>query len=169
MHEVDLHLHTTCSDGRLTPRELIELLASRGLKIVAITDHDTTEGIEPALEAARAFPRLTVIPGIELSTDIPGDEIHLLGYFIDYKDQEFQETLSRFREGREGRAREMVEKLNAMGVHVTWDRVEEIANGASIGRPHIAQAMVEKGYVSQPQDAFVNYIVTARHMPKERR
>jgi len=158
MHEVDLHLHTTCSDGRLTPRELIELLACRGLKIVAITDHDTTEGIEPALEAARAFPQLTVIPGVELSTDIPGDEIHLLGYFIDYKNQEFQETLSRFREGREGRAREMVEKLNAMGVHITWDRVEEIANGASIGRPHIAQAMVEKGYVSQLQDAFVSYI-----------
>ena len=158
MHEVDLHLHTTCSDGRLTPEKLIELVASRGLKIVSVTDHDTTDGIEVALKTAAAFPQLTVIPGIEMSTDIPGDEIHLLGYFIDYHDQELQETLVRFREDREGRAINMVEKLNALGVHITWERVLEIADGAAIGRPHIAHAMLEKGYVSEFKEAFDKYL-----------
>ena len=158
MSEVDLHLHTTESDGRLTPAELIALVAQRGLKVAAVTDHDITDGIEPAWDAARAYPQLTVIPGIELSTDIPGNEIHILGYYIDYKDQDFQVMLERFRDSRVGRAREMVQRLGALGLPVEWERVKEIAGQGSIGRPHIAQAMVEKGYISLPHEAFDTYI-----------
>ncbi|MDE2861445.1 MAG: PHP domain-containing protein [Chloroflexota bacterium] len=157
MVEADLHLHTTHSDGRLTPTQLVELVAAKGLRAAAITDHDSTEGIPEALEAASRFPQLTIIPGVELSTDIPGNEIHMLGYFIRYEDEAFQQTLRSFRDGRVDRAREMVDKLAALGLPLDWERVCELAEGA-VGRPHIAQAMVEKGYITYPQEAFTHYI-----------
>ncbi len=155
---VDLHLHTTASDGRLTPTELVQLVARRGLKVVALTDHDSTEGLDEAFEAARAFPELTIIPGIELSTDVPGAEIHILAYFIQYRDARLQETLQKFRVGRVERARRMVEKLRKLGVEIEWQRVQEIAGEGAVGRPHIALAMVEKGYISQTHEAFDRYI-----------
>ena len=158
MAEVDLHLHTTESDGRLTPAELVALVAKRGLKAVAVTDHDVTTGLEPAWEAAAEYPWLNLIPGIELSTDIPGGEIHILGYHINYKDTDLQSMLERFRASRVGRAQEMVRRLAALGMPVEWERVKEIAGPGSIGRPHVAQAMVEKGYVSLPREAFEKYI-----------
>lgn len=155
---VDLHLHTTASDGRLTPTELVSLVASKGLKIVSISDHDTTEGLAEAYQAARQFPDLRIIPGIELSTDIPGDEIHMLGYFIHYEDQAFQTILKRFREGRLERGRLMVERLAQLGLPVDWERVQEIAGDGSVGRPHIALAMVERGYFKEPKDAFAEHL-----------
>jgi predicted metal-dependent phosphoesterase TrpH len=159
MAVVDLHLHTTASDGRLTPAELIALVAGRGLETIAITDHDSTEGLAEALEAARAFPRLTVIPGIELSTDVPGgDEIHVLAYFVQYEDMHLQQSLEKFRQGRLYRAQGMVEKLRGLGVEIEWDRVQEIAGDGAVGRPHIALAMVERGYIKHPQEAFATYI-----------
>ena len=158
MAEIDLHLHTTRSDGTLTPAELVRMCAERGLRIISITDHDSTEGLSEAFEAASSYPQLTIIPGIELSTDIPGSEIHVLGYFVDYENPDFQSVLERFREGRENRGRKMVEKLNELGVNISWARVQEISDGGSIGRPHIAQAMVEDGYVQYPKDAFDKYI-----------
>ena len=158
MAEIDLHLHTTRSDGTLTPTELVRMCAERGLRIISITDHDSTEGLSEAYEAASSFPQLTIIPGIELSTDIPGYEIHVLGYFVDYESPDFQVVLERFREGREDRGRKMVEKLNELGVNISWARVQEISDGGSIGRPHIAQAMVEDGYVQYPKDAFDKYL-----------
>ncbi len=156
--EVDLHLHTTASDGRLSPAELVRLIAECGLKQVSISDHGTTEGLAEAFREAETFPGLRIIPGIELSTDIPGDEIHMLGYFIDYHDEEFQSILRKFRAGRIDRAREMVEKLAALGIVLEWDRVLEIAGDGSVGRPHIALAMVEKGYCNEPKDAFPEYL-----------
>ena len=158
MAEVDLHLHTTVSDGRLTPSELVSLCASRGLKVISISDHDSTEALTEAFLAADAFPELTLIPGIELSTDVPGSEIHVLGYFVDRDDIRFQATLERFREGRQERGREMVERLNHLGIDISWQRVVEISDGGAIGRPHIAQAMVEAGYVEYPRDAFDQYL-----------
>jgi predicted metal-dependent phosphoesterase TrpH len=155
--QVDLHLHTTCSDGRLTPTQLVELVAEKGMRVVAITDHDSTEGLAAVVETSKRFPQLSIIPGIELSTDIPGNEIHVLGYFIRYSDIGFQQTLSEFRDGRVARAREMVDKLAALGLPVDWDRVLELADGA-VGRPHIAQAMVEKGYITYPQEAFIKHL-----------
>ena len=158
MAEVDLHLHTTESDGRLTPAELVTLVAQRGLKVVAVTDHDTTGGLEPAWEAGRAYPQLTIIPGVELSTDIPGNEIHILGYYINHEDRGFQERLVQHRASRVRRAREMIRNLAGLGLPVEWERVQEIAGQGAIGRPHIAQAMVEKGYIALPQEAFEKYI-----------
>ena len=155
---VDLHLHTTASDGRLSPRELVRLVADRGLKQISISDHDTTEGLAEAFQEAEEHTDLRIIPGIELSTDIPGDEIHMLGYFIQYHEAPFQEILRRFRRGRVDRAREMVEKLVAMGIQLEWERVQEIAGDGAVGRPHIALALVEKGYCKEPKDAFPEYL-----------
>ena len=156
--EIDLHLHTTASDGRLSPAELVRLVVDQGLKQISISDHDSTEGLAEAFEEAQNFPELRIIPGIELSTDIPGDEIHMLGYFIQYQDKEFQEILTGFRTGRVDRAREMVEKLATLGIVLDWERVLEIAGDGSVGRPHIALAMVEKGYCKEPKDAFPEYL-----------
>ena len=158
MAEVDLHLHTRFSDGTLTPNELVDLCASRGLRVIAVTDHDSTEGIPEASRAAEAFDDLTIVPGVELSTDVPGSEVHLLGYFVDYENPELQRRLLHLRDGRQDRAQRMVQKLNAVGVEISWERVKELAGGAAIGRPHIAQAMVEGGYVQYPRDAFDHYL-----------
>ena len=155
---VDLHLHTTYSDGRLTPTQLVRLCAERGLETIAISDHDSTEGLNEAFEAAAEAQGLLVIPAIELSTDIPGSEIHVLGYFVDRDEPDFQRTLTRFRDGRERRGEKMVERLAELGVEVSWERVKEISGGGAIDRPHIAQAMVEAGHVRYPRDAFDKYI-----------
>ena len=156
--EVDLHLHTLASDGRLPPSELIALVAEKGLKVISISDHDSTEGLAEAYQTAKSYPSITLIPGIELSTDIPGDEIHMLGYFMDYANHSFQATLSEFREGRLERGRLMVEKLGTLGIYIEWERVKEIAGDGSVGRPHIALAMVEKGYFKEPKGPFAEYL-----------
>jgi len=155
---VDLHLHTTASDGRLTPEEVVRLAASKGLTVIAITDHDSVEGISPALKAAAAFPPLRVIPGVEINTDAPDGAVHILGYFMDYEDTEFRTTLKRLRQSRELRAQQMIDKLDGLGVHVDWQRVQELAAGGSMGRPHIAQAMLENGHISSFEEAFAKYI-----------
>ncbi|MBI2872707.1 MAG: PHP domain-containing protein [Chloroflexi bacterium] len=155
---VDLHLHTTASDGQLSPTRLVDMLAARGLRVAAITDHDTTAGMEEALQAAHRYPALTIIPGVELSTDVPGGEIHLLGYLSNYNDPHLQDALRRFREGREVRGRRIVEKLAELGMPIEWERVRELAGDGAVGRPHVARAMVEKGYVSQIPEAFTKYI-----------
>ena len=155
---VDLHLHTTASDGRLTPTELVNLAAAQGLKTIAVTDHDSTEGLQEALQAAASFPGFRIIPGIELSTDVPGNEIHVLAYFIQYNDAGLQKTLQEFRAGRVGRAQKMVEKLRDMDIEIEWERVQEIAGEGAVGRPHIALAMKEAGYISEVPEAFTHYI-----------
>ena len=155
---IDLHLHTLASDGRLSPTELIQLVANQGLETISITDHDSTEGLAEAYEAAKEFPYMRIIPGIEMSADIPGDEVHVLGYFLDYHDVEFQETLTELRRGRVGRAQVMVEKLVALGKPVEWERVLHFAGDGTVGRPHIALAMVEAGYFKEPKEAFEEYL-----------
>lgn len=158
MAKIDLHLHTTASDGRHSPSDLVRLAASRGLEVIAITDHDSVDGVPSALQAAGQYPNLRVIPGVELSTEVSRGEIHVLGYFVDYLDNEFRTTLEEMRNSRVIRARKMVEKLNKLGIDISWQRVQEIANGGALGRPHIAQAMLEKGYINSMQDAFRGYI-----------
>ncbi len=155
---VDLHLHTTASDGRLTPTELVELTASKGLRTISVSDHDTTAGLEEAQRTVNRIPGMRLIPGIELSCDVPGGEVHMLGYFMDIEDAGFQEMLAGFREGRLARGEGMVAKLAEFGMHIEWERVLEIAGDASVGRPHIAQALVEKGYFAEPSDAFREYL-----------
>ncbi|MBF8299094.1 MAG: putative metal-dependent phosphoesterase family [Dehalococcoidia bacterium] len=158
MAEVDLHLHTTFSDGRLTPTQLIQLLASKDLKYVAVTDHDSTEGLPEALSAAKAFPAMTVIPGMELSTEAPGGECHILCYYVDPQDKELQQSLATFRGNRKDRGRLIVERLAALGMPVSWERVLALSDGGSVGRPHIARAMIERGYVATIQEAFDKYL-----------
>ena len=155
---IDLHLHTLASDGRLTSTELIQMVVKNGLKTISVTDHDSTEGLAEAYEAAKEFPDLRIIPGIEMSADIPGDEVHVLGYFLDYHDEEFQAQLTEFRMGRVGRAQVMVEKLEALGKPVEWERVMHFAGDGTVGRPHIALAMVEAGYFKEPKEAFEEYL-----------
>jgi predicted metal-dependent phosphoesterase TrpH len=155
---VDLHIHSTASDGKYTPEAIIGKAAGLGLKYVSLTDHDSIDGIMPAIKAAKKFPGLTFIPGVELSTDIADGEAHILGYFIDFTSTELKKELEKFRDSRFGRARRMVEKLAALGIKIDWARVQEIAGDGAIGRPHVAQAMQEKGYISSFNEAFEKYI-----------
>jgi len=158
MSRVDLHIHSTASDGRLSPAEVVGKSVERGLTIISLADHDTVDGIIPALAATKAFPRLKVIPCVEISTDVPNGEAHVLGYFIDYTDPEFAARLERMRHSRRERAQGMIAKLRALGIHIEWQRVQEIAGSSSMGRPHIAQAMLEKGYIASIKEAFTKYI-----------
>jgi hypothetical protein len=151
-------MHTSASDGRFSPEDVIRKSAARGLSVVAICDHDTTSGIAPAIKAARAWPQLRVIPGVEVSTQTSGSETHILGYFVDLAHPEFKATLASLRHSRRGRARAMIAKLKALGIHVSWQRVQEIAGGGSIGRPHIAQTMLENGYITSFKEAFTRYL-----------
>ncbi len=158
MSKVDLHIHSTASDGRLSPEDIVHKSVESGLTVIAIADHDTVDGIAPALLAAKAFPSLKIIPCVEISTDVPSGEVHILGYFIDYTSQELRAALDKFRNSRRERAQGMVAKLGSLGVHIEWQRVQEIAGSGSIGRPHIAQAMLEKGYIASLKEAFTKYI-----------
>jgi 3',5'-nucleoside bisphosphate phosphatase len=153
----DLHLHTTASDGRLTPSELVALALERGLEVISITDHDSVGGIGEALAAAGG-KRITVIPGVEINTDLATGELHVLGYFIDYLNEDLVAALARIRESRVGRAQKMLAKLQGLGLPLEWQRVQDLARGESICRPHIAQAMLERGYVSDEREAFERYI-----------
>lgn len=156
--KADLHVHTTASDGRFSPAELVAKAAGQGMEVMAITDHDSVEGVAPALEAVRAFPSLKVIPGVEIGTDVPDGEVHVLGYFINYLDDALVDKLADLRDSRKTRAKKMIAKLGHLGVHIEWERVEEIAGSGSVGRPHVAQAIMEKGYVQSLKEAFARYI-----------
>ena len=156
--KADLHLHTTASDGRLEPQELVDLSVRIGLDIIAITDHDSIDGIVPAITAARNYNSMTVIPGVELSTDVPKGEVHLLGYFIDYTDTNLVNTLANLRDSRQGRALKIIGKLHDLGMEIKMQRVLELSQGGSVGRPHIARALLEAGYVTSFTEAFDKYI-----------
>ncbi len=158
MSHIDLHIHTCNSDGKYTPEEILAKAARAGLNLIAITDHDNINGIAPAQAAAMKYHGLTVVPGVEISTDVPSGEVHILGYFIDYRGSELGKVLAGMRENRVERAHKMVNKLDKLGIRINWPRVQEIAGTGTVGRPHIAQAMLEKGYITSIKDAFVRYI-----------
>ena len=154
---VDLHLHTKASDGALRPAELVKAAALIGIRVMAVTDHDSVDGIAEAREAASGLA-IEVIPGIEVSANLDGDEIHVLGYLIDAGDQSLQEALRQLQEDRLAQAHAMVERLGALGCPIEWDRVMTIANGGSVGRPHIAKALVERGAVASVHEAFSRFL-----------
>lgn len=158
MPKVDLHVHSTASDGRLSPAEVVRRSAEAGLTVIALTDHDTVDGIPQALEAAKNFPALTVIPGVEINTDVTEGEAHILGYFIDCHHPGLRTILANLRDSREGRAQRMITKLRNLGLDIDWEQVKEIAGDGSIGRPHVARALMEKGYINSIQEAFNKYI-----------
>ncbi len=156
--KADLHLHTTASDGRLQPQELVQLAVKTGLDVIAITDHDTVNGVRPSLIAAEKYPSIIVIPGLEISTDVTAGEVHILGYFIDYTNSNLVARLHEMRNSRELRAKKIISKLHDLKMEISWQRVQELAEGGSVGRPHIAQALLEAGFVSSLREAFDKYI-----------
>jgi len=158
MTGIDLHIHTNASDGQFSPAEIVSRAVALEMVTIAITDHDTTNGIASALAAAQSFPELRVIPGIEVSTDIPAGDVHVLGYFIDYTDTVLQVALEKMWNSRRERARKMIARLADVGCVIEWERVLEIAGTATMGRPHIAQAMMENGCADSFKDAFNQYI-----------
>ncbi|MGW7818318.1 PHP domain-containing protein [Streptomyces puniciscabiei] len=149
---IDLHCHSTASDGTDTPAELVRNAADAGLDVVALTDHDTTRGYA---EAIAALPEgLTLVTGAELSCRIDGISMHMLAYLFDPEEPALLAERELVRDDRVPRAKGMVAKLNALGVPVTWEQVERIAAGGSVGRPHVATALVELGVVPTVSDAF---------------
>lgn len=154
---VDLHLHTKASDGALRPSELARAAARIGICVMAVTDHDSVNGIAEAQQAAAELP-IEVIPGVELSANLDTDEIHVLGYLLDPDDPSLLGALRRLQEDRLVQAHAMVERLGALGHPLEWDRVIAIANGGSVGRPHIAMALVERGAVPSVNEAFSRFL-----------
>jgi 3',5'-nucleoside bisphosphate phosphatase len=158
---LDLHLHSTVSDGRLSPAELVLLAHSNGVKTMALSDHDTTDGVAEAQRTGASLG-MRVIPAIELSTDLPGASIHILGLFLDYEEPTFQAMIHSFREARLRRAEQMVEALGRIGAPIGLERVFEIAGEGSVGRPHVAQALLEAGHVQTIDEAFERFIGRGR-------
>ncbi|MEE9464305.1 MAG: PHP domain-containing protein [Candidatus Neomarinimicrobiota bacterium] len=154
---IDLHTHSTASDGKLSPAELMRHAQAVGIEVIALTDHDTLSGLEEASgEAARIGVEL--IPGVEISAENDPGTLHMLGYFVDTSDAELVETLSWLRGGRDDRNHIILSKLAELGCPLEWDEVASFAGGESMGRPHIANAMVNRGYVSSFNDAFDRYL-----------
>ncbi|MFM8438051.1 MAG: PHP domain-containing protein, partial [Candidatus Kapaibacterium sp.] len=153
----DLHTHTTCSDGNLSPHDLMRKACDYQISVLGICDHDTTDALDTAIGISVHTP-VDVLPGCELTCAEAGREYHLLAYCFEPSEDSFQRHLSRTRERRVRRCETMLERLRGEGVELSMDDVVSQAGGASIVRPHIAQALVAKGYVSSTQEAFDRYL-----------
>ncbi len=151
---VDLHAHSAASDGSARPSEIVELAASKGLAGIALADHDTVSGIPEFLSAARNFPSMRAVPAVEISTNHFNKEIHFVGLFIDPAAEGLNALLRKMRADRDARNALLVEKLNASGYAISMEEILKIASGESVGRPHIARVLVEKGYFKTPQAVF---------------
>jgi len=158
---LDLHTHSTASDGLLTPAQLVALAIERGLRVLALTDHDSVAGL-PEAGAAAVAAGLHFIPGVELSTHVEAGEVHILGYFIDPTEPTLSAALAQLRNARQGRATTMVERLTAAGAPIALERILAFAAGGSIGRPHVARALVEAGHATSINDAFERWLVRGR-------
>lgn len=154
---IDLHAHTNCSDGSHDPADLVRQAVGLGVKVLAITDHDTMAGVREGMDAG-AVVGVQVIPGIELSIKVPHGSMHLLGYFASPAPEPLAGRIAGFGDIRTARAREMVGRLNDMGVPVDWADVVAGAAGAPLGRPHIAEALIRAGHVSERREAFDLYL-----------
>ena len=149
----DLHIHSTYSDGSFSPEEIVKMAAQKGLEVIAIADHDTVDGIEPARKAAEGYD-IEIIPALEFSTFRGKEEIHILGYYIDYQNEQLNHIIKKIFNARDSRARKMIELLNNEGVNISYSQVKNIAGDDYIGRPHIARAMIEAGYIQEMGEAF---------------
>lgn len=154
---IDLHIHSNYSDGLLCPKEIFEIANKRNLAAISITDHDSVEAIDKAFELQKEYS-IEVIPGIEISVFYKKCEFHLLGYFIDHYNDAIRRYTRLLSNSREKRGEEIVKVLNKQGVNISFDFVKKKANGAPIGRPHIAEVMVEEGYVFSAYEAFQKYL-----------
>jgi predicted metal-dependent phosphoesterase TrpH len=155
---VDLHSHTTASDGTLTPRELVRLAARHDVRVLAVTDHDSTGGVREAMDEARGLATLEIVPGLEINCDVPGAEIHVLGYCVDWEAAWFQEFLGAQREERRQRVYRIAARLAELGVPIDPADVFALVKEGSAGRPHVAQVMVDRGHVKSVREAFDRYL-----------
>lgn len=158
MEKADLHVHTTASDGILEPENVIDWAVKKKINAIAITDHDTTSGIDRAIKRGERYNNIIVIPGIELSCDLSGEEVHILGYFIDHKSKVLEDLSNRIKEDRVHRGEKIVKKLNKLGLDVNINEVKVFSKEGFIGRPHIARVLLMKGYVASIKEAFDKYI-----------
>lgn len=156
----DMHVHTRASDGLLKPEEAIKSAHRSGLGAIAIADHDTVDGVETAIWEGKRY-NIEIIPAVELSCGFNKHEIHMLGYYIDWQSEWLRKKLSVFQEVRRERARKMIEKLRELGVYTPYNLIIAL-NGGVIGRPHIARAMIERGYVKTMDEAFEKYLRIGR-------
>jgi predicted metal-dependent phosphoesterase TrpH len=158
---LDLHLHTTASDGTMSPAELVRYAKGKGLRVIAITDHDTIEGLHEGIQEGDKLG-LEVIPGVELSADVPRGTMHLLGYYIDPSGSELADKLRVLQQARMERNLKMVERLRGLGMAIELSEVKTAPEHGQIGRPHFAYMMVQKGYAQNIQDAFDRYLGKGR-------
>jgi predicted metal-dependent phosphoesterase TrpH len=159
---IDLHTHSTASDGLFSPTELVRRASQAGLTLIGLTDHDTTNGVAEA-QAACAELGVAMIPGVEINTDLPDSqgEAHVLGYYLDIDQPAFQVTLAFLRDARERRGERMVQQLRDQDINVEWSRVRALAKG-TVGRPHVARALIEAGYATDVSDAFARYLTRGK-------
>ncbi len=154
---IDLHIHTNASDGLLTPFEVVDIAVEKELRAIAITDHDTTDGLVKVLDYA-LDKGLTLIPGVELSCIYMDSDVHILGYFINYEDESFVKIIKKFRTERYKRGEAIVAKLNELGINLSMETVRDIAGKASVGRPHVAEALLKEEYVRTFDEAFARFL-----------
>jgi predicted metal-dependent phosphoesterase TrpH len=157
MAYIDLHLHTTASDGVMSPSEVVRYAKAKGLQAIAITDHDTIEGLEEGLSEGERIG-FEVIPGIEISAEHSPGSMHLLGFFIDIHHSLLNERLGYLQKARAERNPRIVEKLNQLGIELTYKDVLKASGGGQVGRPHFAQVLLEKNYVRTFQEAFDRFL-----------
>lgn len=155
---VDLHTHSSISDGDVPPRDLVRLAQTKNLRAISLTDHDTVDGLEEAIGEAKNYEGFELIPGIEISAEYTEGTIHILGYFIDRSDPVLLEKLKFLQEARAKRNPKIIQKLQEFGIEVTQEEVDKVAGSGVVGRPHIAQALVNRGYVKSVQEAFDKYL-----------
>ncbi|MBI2251569.1 MAG: PHP domain-containing protein [Armatimonadetes bacterium] len=154
--KIDLHTHTNYSDGELTPQALVKQAVNLGLETLAITDHDSVEGIKEALTTSLIY-KIEIIPAIELNTNFYGEEIHILGYFIDYQNIKFKKELQKLQNNRIIRAKKILKKLENLKIFLSWEKLLK-SKVDSLGRPHIAQLLVKSGEVNSLHEAFDKYL-----------
>lgn len=158
MQKADLHIHTTESDGKLTPTQVVDESFKNNIKLIAITDHDAIAGIDEAITRSKFYDNVKVIPGIEFSSLYNNKEVHLLGYFIDYKNDKLIDLTNEIKNYRLKRAKKIIAKLNNLGINITIEEVLKESKAENIGRPHIARVMIEKNYIKTINEAFDKYI-----------
>jgi len=174
MGYVDLHLHTTASDGAMTPSAIVRYAKTKGLEAIAITDHDTIEGLDEGLREGEKIG-FEVIPGVEISAEYSPGSMHLLGYFFEVHDPLLKGKLDYLQKARADRNPKIIENLNRLGVKIRYEEVVKVSGGGQVGRPHFAQVLIEKGYVRSFQEAFERflkkgapaYVDKLRFKPKE--
>jgi len=153
---IDLHIHTTASDGEFSPEEIIKMSADKGVKTIAITDHDTIAGVDRAIKEGRK-QNIEVIPGVELDAFVETGKMHILGYYIDYKDSHFVNEMHRIKKERDLRNNSFIKAFNNQNINITIEDVKKYAIGEIVGKPHFARALLDKGYITERDEAFTKY------------